>query len=50
MASSCARGGSDWILRKIYSPKSGGTLAQAAQGGDGVHHPWRCSRAVEMWY
>jgi len=34
---------------KFLLQKSGEALAQAAQGGGG-HHPWRCSRIVEMWH
>lgn len=33
MALNCGRGGSDWILGKNYSQKSGEALAQAAQEG-----------------
>jgi len=39
MASSCIRGGLDWILGKISLLKSGQTLDQAAQGGGGVIIP-----------
>ena len=35
MASSCAQGGTGWMLGKV----SGDALAQAAQGGDGVTIP-----------
>ena len=37
MASSCARGGSEWVLgKKFLSWKSGQALEQAAQVGGGV--------------
>ena len=49
MASSCIRGGSIWILGKIYSLKEWSGSGTAAQGG-GSPHPWRCSGAVGMWH
>ena len=36
MASSCARGGSGWILGTISSPKEQCCSGTAAQGGEGV--------------
>jgi len=39
MALSCSRGGSGWILGKIYSQKECWILAQSAQGGGGVTVP-----------
>ena len=39
MASSCARGGSSWMLGKNSSQKRGEVLEQAAQGGGGVTAP-----------
>lgn len=40
MASSCARGGLNWIARKISSPKGGcEELKQTAQGSNGATIP-----------
>lgn len=39
MSSSCARGGSDWILGKVLLRKSGEGLEQAALGSGGVTIP-----------
>ena len=39
MASSCTKGGSDWLLGKILPRKSGEAVAQAAQGGGRVIIP-----------
>ena len=39
MASSCVRGGSDWILGKMSYWQSGQALDQAAQGSGGVPVP-----------
>ena len=47
-ASTCARGGSGWILGKISSPKVQWCIGTAAQGGGGVTVPggvwelWKC--------
>ena len=38
-ASSCARGGSGWILGRISSQKEHSALKQATQGGGGVIIP-----------
>ena len=44
MASSCIRGGSDWILRKISLLKECQALEQAARGGGGVTMPGGVSK------
>jgi len=50
MASSCAKGGSGWILRKLFR-KSSEAVAQAAQGGEGITVPGDvqepCGRGTE---
>jgi len=39
MASSCVRGGLDWMLGKISSQKEWSGIEQAAQGSGGVTTP-----------
>lgn len=36
MASSCSRGGLDWILRKLLYPKGSQAMEHASQGSGGV--------------
>jgi len=42
------RGGSIWALERFCLRKSSDAVAQQPRWGG--HHPWRCSRAVEMWH
>ncbi|KAK4828860.1 hypothetical protein QYF61_000988 [Mycteria americana] len=41
MASSCARGGLDWILGNISSPKGLSSIGRGCPGKWLSHHPWR---------
>ena len=49
MASSCIRGGSDWILQKVSSPKGSSSPGPGCPGQWGSPHPWRGSNTVWMW-
>jgi len=50
MGLSCYRGGSGWLLGIIFFlEKSSKAVAQLPREWWG-HHPWRCSRAMEMWH
>jgi len=50
MASSCARGGSDWILWKISSLKEWLGAGMGCPGRWLSHCYWRCLRNVWMWH
>jgi len=41
-ASSCVRGGLDWILQKTYILKEWSGIAIGCPGKWWSHHPWRC--------
>ncbi|KAK4830495.1 hypothetical protein QYF61_011408 [Mycteria americana] len=49
MASSCARGGLDWILGKAFSPKGLLSIGTGCPGKWLSHHPWGCLKDVLMW-
>jgi len=46
MASSCIKGGLDWMLGNISSPKEWSGTGMGCPGRWWSHHPWRCSRNV----
>ena len=46
MDSSCARGGSDWILGKVSSPTGLLSTGTGCPGQWLRHHPWRCLEDV----
>ena len=50
MALRCAKGGSSWLLGKIYSPKEWCCSGTAAQGGGAVPilEVFRCRRDVAL--
>jgi len=48
LASSCARGGLDWILGKMSSLKEWSDIGTGCPGKQWIHHPWRCSKNVSM--
>ena len=48
MASSCARGGSGWMLGKNSSPKEWWCTETGCPGKWWSHHPWRCPRNVDV--
>jgi len=50
IASSCARGGSVWILLKISSLKKCQCVGIGCPGRWLTHHPLKCSRNVQIWY
>jgi len=50
MASSCTRGGLDWILGKISLLKEWSDIGTGCPGRWWSHHPWRCSKTVWMWH
>ncbi|KAK4832384.1 hypothetical protein QYF61_022239 [Mycteria americana] len=50
MASSCARGGIDWILGKIYLLKGWSSIGTGCPERWWSHHPWRSSKNVKMWH
>jgi len=47
MASSCIRGGSDWILGKISLLKEWLGVGPGCPGQWWCHHPWRGSKNVD---
>jgi len=44
MASSCIRGGLDWILREISLLKEWSGIGIGCPEKLRCHHPWRCSK------
>jgi len=48
MASSCARGGLDWIFGKNFSPKGLASVGTGCPGKWWSHHRWRDSKVVYM--
>jgi len=50
MASSCIRGGSDWILGKISSLQEWSGIGPGCPGQWWSPHPWRGSKNVWMWH
>jgi len=50
MASSCIRGGSDWILAKISLLKEWSGIGTGCQGKWLSHHSLRCSKNLWMWH
>jgi len=46
MASSCVRGGLDWILGKISLLKEWSSIGTGCPGKRWSHHPWRRSKNV----
>jgi len=49
MASSCVRGGFDWILWKISSLKGLSSSGTGCPGQWWSHHPWRYLKDVQAW-
>ena len=50
LASSCIRGGLDWILGKISLLKEWSGIGTGCPGKWWSHHPWRGSKTVWMWH
>jgi len=50
MASSCVRGGLDWILGKISLLREWSGTGPGCPGQWWSHHPWRGSKTVWMWH
>ena len=50
MALNCTRGGSSWILGKIYSQKEQWGIGMGCPGRWWSHYPWRGSRNMQMWH
>ena len=49
-ASSCIRGGLDWILGKMSLLEEWSGLGPGCPGQGGSPHPWRLSKTVWMWH
>ena len=50
MASSCAKGGLDWILGKISLLTEWSGVGPGCPGQWGSPHPWRGSKTMWMWH
>ena len=50
MASSCIRGGLDWILGKISLLKEWSGIGIGFPGRWLNHHPWRCLKNMQVWH
>jgi len=50
MASSCVRGGSDWIFRKMSLLNEWSGTGTGCPGQWWSPHPWRDSKTVWMWH
>jgi len=50
VASSCIRGGSDWILGKMSLLKECSGIGPGCPGQWGSPHPWRGSETLWMWH
>jgi len=50
MASSCVRGGLDWILGKMSFLKEWSDIGTGCPEKSWGHHPWTCSKKVLMWH
>ena len=48
-ASSCAKGGLDWISRKNSSPKELSSTGAGCPGKWLSHHPWRYLKDMQVW-
>ena len=46
---SCTRRGSGWLSGNIFSKIEWQCIARGCPGRWGNHHPWRCSRTMEIW-
>jgi len=49
MGSSCARGGLDWLVGKLASPKELSSIATVCPGMWLSDHPWIYLKDLEMW-
>jgi len=50
MASSCARGGLDWILGKISLLREWSGIGTGCPARWWSHRPCRCSKNMQMWH
>jgi len=50
MALICVRGGSGWVLGKTTPQKERWGIGTGCPGTWWRHHPWRCSKTMEVWY